>query len=416
LTRASSSLFFAALSAAALGCGGDASPSGDSFTLHVSSGGANGKLPLVGASVAVDQGDGSRSEGSTGGDGVVTVPGIDLSKGPFSFTVAAAGYVAVSSLHHTKAGGWQITLSALASGDSGVPLTGMVRGKTDPDHFIEVSTTASSTTFSGIGPEYSIRVSGNDSMQAIVAEYGDGPAPKSAQGTSLTFFEWASFAVGRVSQPSVLDLVFPQAMPGATASIAGQSLLPLKASGTLLVPTVMLGARGGLRVSSQASDRTAFLGAAKRIDLATNVVDLDYEAEYVNPSGSSSLTTEYWIGLDGAYSYAFRDAPPGESVSLMSPPKMPSPLPLYGELFLSNPTPDAQAWIDIERDDRTIVWRVYGLVPGDARMPRLPSAIDPRTVLGTGRITARPQTCRLDTSGQRCSEVGLGAPADLVAP
>jgi hypothetical protein len=414
--RAFGALVFIAVFGVALGCGGgDDGPTGDSFTLRVSAPAPTGTVPLAGAVVAIDQGDGSRSEGSTGPDGVVTVGGIDLSKGAFSFTVAAPGYVAVSSLHHTRAGGWQITLARLGSADSGVPLTGMVLGKSESDHFIEVSTTTSSAVFSGVGPEYSIRVPAHESFQTVVAEFWNGPAPRSAQGSSLVFFGWSSFAVAAVSQPSVIDLVLPGGTAAAATSITGQPLVPSRASGKLIVPATMTGASGGLRVSSQESDQTAYLGAGTRVDLAFNQLDLDYEAEYVTPS-SSSLTTTYWIGLDDAYSYAFRDAPPGLEVALMDPPKLPSPLALYGELPLVNPTLGTRAWINIERDDRTVVWRVYGAESGSLHMPKLPSAIDPRTVLGTGRVTARPQTCRLDASGQRCSEAALGASADFVAP
>jgi hypothetical protein len=413
--KVSKALGFAVLGVA-LGCGGDddASP-GASFTLQVSAPAPTGSVPLPGAVVAVDQADGSRKEGSTGPDGSVTIAGIDLSQGAFSFTVAAAGYIAVSSLHHTQAGAWRITLARLGSADSGVALTGIVRGKRQADHFLAVSTTASSTTFSGVGPEYSLHVPANQPFQAIVAEYGYGPAPRSAQGSGLTFFGWSTFPVRTGPQASVLDLVLPGGTAAEAPSVTGQSLEPSTASGTLLVPRTMTGARGALRVSSHESNQTAYLGAGTLIDLASNGTDLHYDAEYVSPPGSS-LTTEYWISLDDTYSYAFRDAPPGNDVSLIDPPNLASPLSLYGSLPLANPTLGTQAWINIERDDRTVVWRVYGGESGGFHMPKLPSAIDPRTVLGTGRMTARPQNCRLDASGKLCSEIALGASADLVGP
>jgi hypothetical protein len=413
LTRVLSATGFI-VAAVVLGCGGDDSPTGDSFTLHVSA--DEDGVPLAGAVVAIDQADGSRSEGATGAAGVVTINGIDLSKGPFSFTVAAPGYVAVSSLDHTRAGDWQITLSRVGSVDSGVALTGLVRGKSDPDHFIQVSTATSAVIFDGVGPEYTLRVPANENIVAIVAEDWDGPAPKSAQGSSFTFFGWTLFAVGTVfSQTTMVDLVLHGGSTGATKWITGQALTSSTASGRLIVPPTMLGARGGLRVSSEESQRTAYLGGTTRTDLASNQTDLDYDAEFVSLPGAS-LTTEYWIGLDGAYSYAFRDTPPGDDVSLMDPPKFASPVALYGDLAFTNPTPDTEAWINIEREDRTVVWSVYGSNTGAFHMPKLPSAIDPRTVLGTGRMTARPEACRTDSSGKRCSEVALGAPADLVAP
>ncbi len=416
LKKASKAFGFADMFVTALGCGGDdGGSSGASFTLQVSAPGTTGTVPLPGAVVAVDQADGSRSEASTGSDGSVTIGGIDLSQGAFSFTVAAAGYVAVSSLHHTQAGGWRITLSRLGSVGSGVALTGIVRGKSEPDHFIAVSTTAASTNFSGVGPEYSLRVPANEPFHAIVAEYGYGPAPRSAQGSSLVFFGWSTFPVRTGPEASILDLVLPGGTAAAAPSVTGQALQPTTASGTLVVPGPMSGARGALRVSSQESNQAAYLGAGTLIDLASTGTDLHYDAEYVSPPGSS-LTTEYWISLDDAYSYAFRNAPPGNDVSFIDPPSLASPLSLYGPLPVGNPALGTQVWINIERDDRTVVWRVYGGESGAFHMPKLPSAIDPRTVLGTGRVTARPENCRPDASGQLCSEFALGAAADLVAP
>jgi hypothetical protein len=178
----------------------------------------------------------------------------------------------------------------------------------------------------------------------------------------------------------------------------------------------MHGARGALRVSSRESDGNAFQGGPTRVALAPDGVNLQYESEFVSFPGTSLLTT-YWAYLADAYSYAYRDAAPQGDVTLIDPPSMASPQPIYGVLSMQSESANGSSFVEIARDDSSIVWRVFDQGMGSAalRMRKLPSAIDPRTVLGTGRITARPAVCRRDASTGRCSELAVGAAVDLVS-
>jgi hypothetical protein len=374
--------------------------------------------PLAGAFVALDPAQGARTETVTDSVGTATFPNVDVSPGPFAFTVAAPGYVAVSNLNMNQTGSWQLTLQPLASDEALVDVTGIVRGKSDPDYVIDVTTTsATSLGFSGIGPEYAVRVAQDAPFVAIVAELSRGPAPSSPQGSSTVFHEWASFPLGPFTTTTVVGLL----LPGASASpgsIAGQSLVPLTGSGTIGVPPGLKGATGGLRVTSVESNGNAFQGAATRIEPTADGLTLQYDSEYVSLPGSASLETTYWLGLGDTFSYAYQSSAPTADVSLIDAPALDSPLPLYGSLPVRNRAAGAEVLVNVSVDDATIVWRVFSQGSADEpfRLPKLPSAIDPRTVLGTGRVTARPIACMRDASTGRCTFLAVGAAAELVSP
>lgn len=145
-----------ALSLVGAGCTGpsNADSLDSQFSLTV----MGGTVPLAGAAVAVDTADGARHEATTGGDGTARFSGLALDKGPFSFTVAASGYAAVSNLGLTQPGAWQITLTPFGEDPTWVDVSGVVQGKQDADHFVEVSASIPSTNFDGLGPQYALRV------------------------------------------------------------------------------------------------------------------------------------------------------------------------------------------------------------------------------------------------------------------
>jgi hypothetical protein len=174
---------------------------------------------------------------------------------------------------------------------------------------------------------------------------------------------------------------------------------------------------GGLRVTSTESNGNGFLGAATRIEPTSDGLALQYDSEYVSP-GSTSFQTTYWLELGDTWSYAYRSSQPTGDVGLIDPPALDSPLPLYGSLPVRNPAQGAEVLVNVAVDDSSVVWRVYSQGSPDEpfRLPKLPSAIDPRTVLGTGRVTARPLACMRDQSTGRCTVLGVGAAADLVSP
>jgi hypothetical protein len=402
------------------GCGSDGPPSTSTpspFSLTVSAPGPNGPAPFGGAFVALDRADGSRSEAATGSDGRVAFDGVDVQSGTYSFTVAAPGYVAITNANVGQLGDWRLTLTPFGEDESLLDVTGIVHGKSNPDHFVSVTTSApSSIGFDGIGPEYAIRVRGG-AFTAFVTEYWYGPGLSSSQGESLAFVSWASYSMSAAAGANVVDLTLPGSgqPPQGSSALVGQSLLPRTGTGTMSVPSTMHGASGHLRVTSDQSDGSAFLGGATSVVAAPNGSDLVYEAEYIVPSGTSVSTT-YWLALNDSYSYAYRDLAPSGPVSLVDPPSLASPLPLYGDLAVRSGASSAVLSVAVASDDSSIGWRIFdaGGSSGTLRMPKLPSGIDPREVLGTGRVTARAVVCVPDAAG-KCSDVGVSAASDLVA-
>jgi hypothetical protein len=400
-------------SALVCACGGE---SGDPVTITVVVPGATGSSDsLPGAAVALDRGDGSRAEGITGGDGTVTFDHAN-GAGAFAFTVAAAGYVAVTNLGVTEVGNWQVTLSPIGTDFRWVDLTGVVEGKKDVDHDIVISATGPSTVFDGFGPEYSLRVP-PEPTSLIVCELTAGPAPTTMQGLTTTFVTWAQFSLDPVGGAPT-DLALPGSDP-SLSGVVGQSLVPATGAGTLTVPASMKGAEGDVRVSSSSSSESAFLGGASSIELAPNMVDLAYVAEYVVPTQEDDLLTTYELYVGSARSFAEASGVPGGDVAFLDPPTLASPQRLYGPLPVQGDFGAFAEIINIERDDENVVWRVFNQAaskgPG-ARLPRLPSSIDPRVILGTGRVSAIPEVCNADPTTGRCTQWADGAPADLVGP
>jgi hypothetical protein len=399
----------AALSLGDVGCG----ESGDDFTLAVmQDDGSGGATPLPGAAVAVDRADGSREEGLTGADGTFTASKV-TGAGPFTFTVAATGFVAVTRLGATQGGEWSITLPSLGQDRSMVDVAGILRGKSDPNHQLTVSATTPSTRFDGTGPEYTLRVTPNEAMLVlVVSEQTWGPAPASPRGTTVDFTGWTQFLVDpSVTAPGKLDLALPGA--DSTGAVAGASLTPQTASGTLQVPLSMSGASGGLEVTNENSGWRAFLGGEQSIAVDPNGNDLTYDAQYVTPV--ADLVTVYWLQRAGAWSYAM-GASPGDSPSFLDPPSLSSPQPLYGPLPIKGMQPNLATRVNILRDDATTVWEVFASSGMGITVPKLPSGIAASDVLGTGGISAVPENCEVDTATGRCSRWAVGVPADLVSP
>lgn len=396
----------------AWGCGGE---SGDSFTLAVSANDAGAPAPLPGAAVALDRADGTRTEGVTGSDGTVTFQHVN-GAGPFAFTVAAVGYVAISNLGLTQGGGWNLTLSPFGTDPTWVDLTGVVQGKKDVNQDVIISATVPSSAFEGAGPGYSLRVTPGPSS-LVVCELSDGPAPTTAVGETTTFVGWAQFSVNPMTS-SVLDLALPGNDPAASGE-AGQSLMPMTGEGTLMVPASMKGSTGFVHVSDAASSGSAFLGAASSVELGSDGVTLAFSAQYVVPNQQDELITTYELDRGDVWSYAANSGPPGGSVAFLDPPSLASPQSLYGTLPVTGDFAAGVEIVDIERDDENVVWRIFNQdapTNPSCRMPRLPSSIDPRDVLGTGRVSAMPEVCIADPTTGRCTQWADGTPADLVGP
>lgn len=400
-------------SAISCGCGGE---SGDPVTIAVVVPGAAGSsAPLPGAAVALDRADGSRSEGITGADGTCTFEHAN-GAGPFAFTVASAGYVATTNLGVTEVGTWTVTLSPFGTDPTWVDLTGVVQGKKDVDHELVVSATVPSSVFDGDGPDYSLRVPA-EPVSLVVCELTAGPAPTTNQGVTTTFVTWTQFAVNPLTG-TLVDLALPGSDPSLFGTV-GQSLMPATGTGTLMVPASMKGAQGNVRVSNATSSGSAFLGGATSVELAPDNVNLAYTAEYVTPTQADALQTAYELHAGSASSYAEADGVPGGDVTFLDPPSLASPQPLYGTLPVRGDFQGLLEIVSIETDDTSLVWRVFNQGVSDdpgMRLPRLPSSIDPRVILGTGRVSAIPVACKADPATGRCTQWATGTPADLVGP
>jgi hypothetical protein len=401
------------------GCGSsgpsDGGPLSSRFSLTVSGAMDLGTAPIPGAAVAVDTADGARHEATTDSDGTATFSGLDLGTGPFSFTVAAPGYVAVSSLGLTQPGGWQITLRPFGNDPTWIDVSGVVRGRRDADDFVQVSASVPSTTFDGLGAQYAIRVERDVPFNLVVAELTYGSAAVSARGRTVLFTAWAEWTHPAVTGVTNLDLV----MPGGSSSggAVGESLMPSTAQGTLFVPPSLAGARGSIFVSNQNSSGSMFAGAATRMTLNPDTADIDYEVEWV--SAAVDLVTTYGLSVGGASSYVRSTGMPtgGDIVNFLDPPSVSSPLSMSKDVVVSQVAPGAAVSLNIVRDDLSTGWRVFqqGSSASTIHIPKLPSAIDPRLVLGTGEVTVAPEVCVAGADGF-CSGYAAGAPATLVMP
>jgi hypothetical protein len=398
--------------AAAAGC---SSSGGTPFTLTVSQIVRGQEVPLPGASVALDEGNGARFERTTGADGTATFQYVDLSLGPFAFTAASPGFVAISDLGLTQTGTWNVTLAPLGDDPSWADVAGAIDGKKDDNDGLWVSANVPSTTFEGSGPEYAIRVAPSQQpFTIVVAELAAGPAPASPAEVGVAFQQWAAF---QAPAPDGV-LALPLSLPGGTAGPGtGESLAPVQVQGTFAVPAGMAGADGYVAVTTAASGESVILGAQTSV-VAGSAGALDYTAEYVAPTGET-LETVYSLAASGASSFVLQDGPPaqGPTIQFLAPPSLPSLLTLYGRLPITNADPSLQLRAFVQTDGEQIVWRVYdeGAAHDSMRLPELPSGIDPRIVLGTGDITVSPEVCELDASTQRCSRWAVGAPAELLA-
>jgi hypothetical protein len=191
-----------------IGC--SSSPAGTPFTLTVSQNVQGQSVPLPDVAVALDEGSGGRLERTTGADGTVTFPYVDLSLGPFAFTAACPGYVAISNLGLTQTGTWHLTLDPLGDDPSWADVSGAIGGKVDEGDELYVSTTVPTTTYDGDGPEYAIRVAPSTApITLFVAELAAGPAPAAPSQVGIAFQQWAEFTAPPPSGVVSLPLTLP---------------------------------------------------------------------------------------------------------------------------------------------------------------------------------------------------------------
>jgi hypothetical protein len=171
-------------------------------------------------------------------------------------------------------------------------------------------------------------------------------------------------------------------------------------------------------ITTVESNGSAYLGEVTSVTQDGD--SLDFTAAYVEPSTDQTLEILYELSSNGAYSSYRAASAVAPSVGVfLDPPLLPSPSPLYGTLDFGgfDGPADAKTWVDILGDDETTVWHLYNEgAPGAAlRMPKLPSAIDPRVILGTGSVVAVPEVCDAQPDGY-CLSWSRGTPAELVAP
>jgi hypothetical protein len=382
------------------------SSGGSPFSLTVTQSVNGTSQAISGVAVALDEGDGTRFEGTTNADGVVSFPAVDLSRGPFAFTAAAPGFVAVSDLGMTQTGGWHLTLSPVGSDPTWADVSGSVEGKMDPDDYLYVTASIPSLGFSGTGPEYAIRVPPSQPYTVFVADLANGPPGGATPELGTVVQQWSEFPASPATGAAALTLQLP-----------GMSLAPVTVQGIFALPPSMAHAAGYLRTTTEESNESAILGVVTSVSTMPGGF-LNYTGEYVTPS-SGTLETLYWLRDGDSWSSSLQAGPPQTSLTVQfaDPPSLASPQPMYGALPIQNVPSGARLSVLVSRDDEQTVWRIYdeGAAPA-MKLPKLPSSIDPRVVLGTGRVTAAPEICNLDSSGSRCATWAVGTPADLEAP
>jgi hypothetical protein len=403
--------------AAVPGCSSNADPGGP-FSLTVLTSDATGTtVGLAGVAVAVDEFNGKRFEATTDATGVATFAHVDISGGPFSFTAALAGYVVVTDEGLTQTGAWHTTLEKSGEDPSWADVSGIVTGKLDENDDVFVSATVPATGFFGVGPEYAIRVTPGAAYSFIVAEAAPGPTSSMPAEAGRVFRQWTKVDERAAEGVEEADLMISVQEPEESVT----ELLSQQTQGTLDVPSTMVGADAFMQVTTLESGGNAYLGGMTSVNAVSGAANqLAYTAEFVDPIGDYTFQTVFWLERDGASTSTFVDGVPIADplpMSFLDPPVLQGPASMYGDLVLHDVAPEAATQIAIETDDETSVWRIYtqGTAVATVHMPRLPSAIDPRVVLGTGRVAAVPEVCVIDSSG-RCSQFASGAAADLVAP
>jgi hypothetical protein len=178
----------------------------------------------------------------------------------------------------------------------------------------------------------------------------------------------------------------------------------------------MAGANGSIFVSNAGSSGSMFLGAATSMTADPDTADIDYGVEWVSPDGEQLVMT-YALSLGDASSYVRTTQFPASSVTFLDPPSVNSPLSMSADIVVSHVAPGAAVRLNILRDDRSPGWQVFlqGNSASAIHIPKLPSAIDPRLVLGTGEVTVAPEQCVAGPDGF-CAQYATGAPATLVMP
>ncbi|MBX3208398.1 MAG: hypothetical protein KF764_25355 [Labilithrix sp.] len=363
--RARSTLILAmalgALSMAALngGCGssdtsgampasddaGADSPVGESLTVLVVTDEGTTTTTVPNAAVIFDYPGGERLETRAGADGLVTIPGIDWSKGTAAATVFGSETQVVSFVELTKAeiarasqvyapkmpGDPKRDITLFAAPDpKKIKVSGnLSRGQGE---LVVMSSTIGGSTFQGPPGDYSLDTLPNAPFALVAGELTMAASPTvSARGRELVFHRWSKTDVPATAGDLPLDVDLELGTP----------LVPSKAKGRIVLPGGAAGPLGGsstlgASVSSLESAGDAFFGTPTRMDVTADGSAFDFDFEFVKVDGVMP-TTRYFVQMqDQSGSFATVLDWPTEGVvvdGLLAPPVVAEASRSLGEPF-----------------------------------------------------------------------------------
>ena len=355
--------------------------------------------PAVGAAVALDAA-GARVEQTVDADGKATFSGVDFSADDVDVIAALAGY-GFGAVGRVQPDAGEIALRLRPALVPEIQVSGMAIGMPAPAHKLVVTASvAGSTDSEENGAGYSLQVPKDTAFNLVALEREDLP-PASPRGQASVLHQWTTASSAALTADAMVTLDF--AGPGALPSLPYSGTFP-DAAGTSHMATNGIGFIT-VRLANGSSDTAAddqSLGQSSTIDIPANSRTFEYTGEYVDAAGGGLVITRYGLA-DGPFAKGGVqiEGPPTENATLdLEPPVPPRKVP-PGSQSIDAPL----AWEPEYQDDETnFIVRITGtngsfsyvIYPPDSTsgvIPKLPSTVDPATILGTGGLQATLGLC-----------------------
>ncbi len=289
---------------------------GESFTLLalVRQESPTDVVPLADGTLVFDKPGGERVELAIGPDGLVTVTGVDWSKGKAAMSIFGPATQVMSLVEFDKSVVTQLeatettapgtrrdlTWHALPSFGTAPKLQGKISNAQGP--YVYVTATTCTDVFGGPATSYELPLAPNKPGTMFVLDYAL-PDEQSVgpRGAEYVFKRWLRFDQPAIAADTTRDLDLD----------TGTVLTPLTLKTKIVIPGGADGPLGGsstarVEVSSPSLNRGPTLGMQSKIDVAADGASFDVDLEYVKVEDAKPQTTFAIMLQDGSVSELFQ--------------------------------------------------------------------------------------------------------------
>jgi hypothetical protein len=342
--------------------------------------------PLSGVQVAADLPNGTRQEGMTDSNGMVSFGPVDWSGGTATVTAYRKGSPLASRLGITSDKANQ-TLWLRAIPPPTITVSGVAKNyNPQSKYFVVKSPQGTDRSQNLVSLPYTLHVPANTAFTLIAATFADNSSASTPREENSVYTGW----VRRDFPASASDIT------GADLDFS-QPLPQLKTSGTIEFPPnpnspLFTDSQPYFQVSRQ--DNIGFFGAPTLTVISADGASASYQGVYVQVDGVDHITTDYQLYINAGFSFVRLHGYPAngavvegflEQPVVIQPADPNTPAPITSPIVWRVLDPESRGTLLLDESPGPgIVWELNSASPVPTLVvPAPPSGVDRAATFGT---------------------------------